>query len=83
MIWGGYILMAGMGVLLRCLDSGIGGRSGEWIRLWGELFGDLDGGLMRCYGGMVIGLLECFIFEYLLYDLLLGIGSFLWDMAFG
>ena len=38
-----------MRALLKCLVSGIGGRSGVWIPHGGELSGESAGGGMSCF----------------------------------
>src|SRR5438270_7746622 len=61
MNWVGYIPIRVTLVPLRCLDNGIGGRSGEWIPLGEEWCGGLDGGWMKCSGGMEGGLRKLFL----------------------
>ena len=45
-------------VRLKCLDNGIGGRSGGWIHPLDRLFGELDGGGTSYLGEMRVGLLD-------------------------
>jgi hypothetical protein len=56
--WAGCIPSQGMEVLLRCLVSDIGGKSGVWIHQWEKSFGGLVGGGMNCSGETEVGRLD-------------------------